>query len=255
METRNIREDIAFAESRMRAETVAAEDILHDLGAISLFTSDSQAMGRIGETVCRTWQTAHKMKEQFGALPEDVETHNDNFRVKRYIAKYTINPALAHGIADYVGSIEAGKYADLVLWHPAFFGIKPELVIKGGQIVTANMGPANASIPTAQPLNLRSMFGAYGSAVARNSLYFVSAVSLNAPADIRTLYRVRREMRPVNGTRAVRKQDMLYNDYLPCITVDPETYEVTVQGNDGEERKLCCQPAKCVPLARRYLLF
>ncbi|XP_022647587.1 uncharacterized protein LOC111244596 isoform X4 [Varroa destructor] len=251
----NIREDLAFAESRMRAETVSAEDILHDLGAISLFTSDSQAMGRIGETVCRTWQTAHKMKEQYGPLPEDAETNSDNFRVKRYIAKYTINPARAHGIADYVGSVEEGKYADLVLWHPAFFGVKPELIIKGGQIVTANIGPANASIPTAEPMNFQQMFGSCGTAVTRNSLYFVSEASLTAPTDIRALYRVRREMRPVKGTRTVSKQDMLYNNYVPQIAVDPETYEVTIKNEDGEKRTLQCEPAQSIPLARRYLFF
>ncbi|XP_022709383.1 uncharacterized protein LOC111272285 isoform X2 [Varroa jacobsoni] len=252
---KNIREDLAFAESRMRAETVSAEDILHDLGAISLFTSDSQAMGRIGETVCRTWQTAHKMKEQYGPLPEDAETNSDNFRVKRYIAKYTINPARAHGIADYVGSVEEGKYADLVLWHPAFFGVKPELIIKGGQIVTANIGPANASIPTAEPMNFQQMFGSCGTAVTRNSLYFVSEASLTAPTDIRALYRVRREMRPVKGTRTVSKQDMLYNNYVPQIAVDPETYEVTIKNEDGEKRTLQCEPAQSIPLARRYLFF
>ncbi|XP_028966347.1 uncharacterized protein LOC100903642 [Galendromus occidentalis] len=251
---RNIREDLAFAESRMRAETVAAEDVLHDLGAISCFTSDSHAMGRMGETVSRTWQTAHKMKQHFARLPEDSEA-NDNFRVKRYIAKYTINPAIANGIKEHVGSVEQGKFADLVLWHPAFFGVKPEMVIKGGQIILANSGSANASIPTAEPYVLRSMFGACGSSVGRNSLFFVSSASISPENNIQERYRVRRQMIPVKGNRSISKADMLYNDHMPSITVDPETYEVAILDASGERRVLWCDPIDTVPLSRRYFLF
>ncbi|MDD9962022.1 MAG: urease subunit alpha [Gammaproteobacteria bacterium] len=242
-----IPEDVAFAESRIRRETIAAEDILHDLGAFSMIASDSQAMGRVGEVICRTWQTAHKMKAQRGPLPEDSD-RNDNHRVKRYIAKYTINPAITHGMANLVGSVEVGKLADLVLWKPAFFGAKPSLIIKGGMIVAAPMGDPNASIPTPQPVHYRPMFGAFGGALAATSVSFVAAAALeHGVADD---LKLAKPAVAVAGTRQVRKQHMVLNDYAPDITVDPETYEVRA---DGE--LLTCEPASELPLAQRYFLF
>ncbi|MGB7214266.1 MAG: urease subunit alpha [Gammaproteobacteria bacterium] len=242
-----IPEDVAFAESRIRRETIAAEDILHDLGAFSMISSDSQAMGRVGEVITRTWQTAHKMKVQRGPLPEDGD-RNDNFRVKRYIAKYTINPAIAHGIATEVGSVEAGKLADLVLWKPAFFGVKPSLIIKGGMIVAAPMGDPNASIPTPQPVHYRPMFGAFGRAVERTSLTFVSAAAL--ASGIGERLGLEKPLAAVRGTRTVKKKDMRLNGYAPRIEVDPETYEVRADG-----LLLTCDPAAILPLAQRYFLF
>ena len=241
---KNIPEDVAFAESRIRGETIAAEDILHDLGAISMIASDSQAMGRVGEVICRTWQTAHKMKLQRGALPEDGAA--DNYRVRRYIAKYTINPAVAHGMSTEIGSVEVGKLADLVLWKPAFFGIKPEIVIKGGVIAQAQMGDPNASIPTPQPYYSRPMFGALGRAIEKNSLAFVSQAGL----DIASTYQLGKQLVPVRDCRSIGKADMRLNDMTPDIDVDPETYRVTV---DGEH--LTCEPAAKLPLAQLYNLF
>ncbi len=242
----NIPEDVAFAESRIRGETIAAEDILHDMGAISMMSSDSQAMGRVGEVITRTWQTAHKMKGQRGPLPEDG-SDCDNFRVKRYIAKYTINPAIAAGISQHVGSIEKGKLADLVLWKPAFFGVKPEMIIKGGVIVQAQMGDPNASIPTPQPYFSRAMFGAFGSAPKINSLVFVSSASLD-----RVLKRYGLAKRPVavGNCRSLAKKDLLFNDVCPKIVVDPETYQVHADGIH-----LQCEPAASLPLAQKYFLF
>jgi urease subunit alpha len=244
---RGIPEDVAFAESRIRRETIAAEDILHDLGAFSMISSDSQAMGRVGEVILRTWQTAHKMKDQRGALTQDSDRH-DNTRAKRYIAKYTINPALTHGIADHVGSIEVGKLADLCLWKPAFFGVKPELVIKGGLIAWAQMGDANASIPTPQPVHMRPMFGSYGGAMHSTSLTFVSKVALKA--GIADKLKLHKKAVAVGGIRKLTKQDMKLNDLLPQIEVNPETYEVRA---DGE--LLTCEPATVLPMAQRYFLF
>jgi urease subunit alpha len=241
-----IAEDVAFAESRIRKETIAAEDILHDLGAFSMMSSDSQAMGRVGEVIIRTWQTAHKMKVQRGALKGDP-AKSDNARVKRYVAKYTINPALAHGIAHVVGSIESGKIADLVLWKPAFFGVKPALVLKGGMIAAAAMGDPNASIPTPQPVHYRPMFGAFGGAL-RTSVTFVSQAALEN-SRLHDLG-LTRPLEAVRGTRKLGKKDMVHNDYRPKIDVDPETYEVRA---DGE--LLVCEPAKVLPLAQRYFLF
>jgi urease subunit alpha len=241
-----IAEDVAFAESRIRKETIAAEDILHDLGAFSMMSSDSQAMGRVGEVIIRTWQTAHKMRVQRGAAPGDPKTH-DNARVKRYVAKYTINPAIAHGISHCVGSVEAGKLADLVLWKPAFFGVKPSLVLKGGMIAAAAMGDPNASIPTPQPVHYRPMFGAFGKAL-RTSLTFVSQAALANPA-LQQLG-LARPLEAVKGTRGLGKKDMVHNDARPRIEVDPETYEVRA---DGE--LLACEPARELPLAQRYFLF
>ena len=242
-----IPEDVAFAESRIRRETIAAEDILHDLGAFSMIASDSQAMGRVGEVIIRTWQTADKMKKQRGALPEE-QGDNDNFRVKRYIAKYTINPALAHGIADHVGSIEVGKLADLVLWKPMFFGVKPDIVLKSGTITAAAMGDPNASIPTPQPVHYRPMFGALGKSLIESSVTFVSEAA--AQAGIGDALGLVKQMVPVSGTRSVKKRDMALNDYQPNMEVDPETYEVRA---DGE--LLICEPAEELPLAQRYFLF
>lgn len=241
-----IEEDIAFAESRIRRETIAAEDILHDLGAISMISSDSQAMGRVGEVVIRTWQTAHKMKVQRGTLPQDTARH-DNFRVKRYVAKYTINPAIAHGISHLVGSVEVGKLADLVLWKPAFFGVKPALIIKGGMIAAAPMGDANASIPTPQPVHYRPMFGAYGGAL-NTSVTFVSQFAL--AAGIGEELGLSKPLVAVKNTRQISKRDMVHNDALPHVEVDPETYAVRV---DGE--LLVCEPAQVLPMAQRYFLF
>ena len=240
-----IPEDVAFADSRIRAETIGAEDILHDLGAISMMSSDSQAMGRIGEVICRTWQTADKMKLQRGKLTQD-SANNDNFRVKRYVAKYTINPALTHGIGEHVGSVEVGKLADLVLWKPAFFGVKPEMVIKGGLIAGSLMGDGNASIPTPQPCIYRPMFGSYGLALNALSLHFVSAAGLESDS----LKGLQRPLEAVRGCRTVRKADLKLNDAMPNVEVNPETYEVRA---DGE--LLQCDPVEVLPLAQRYFLF
>jgi urease subunit alpha len=243
-----IPEDIAFAESRIRKETIAAEDILHDLGAISMMSSDSQAMGRVGEVIIRTWQTAHKMKQQRGRLPEDIGD-NDNFRVRRYIAKYTINPAIAQGIAAHVGSVEVGKLADLVLWSPAFFGVKPDYVLKCGSIAMAPMGDPNASIPTPQPIHYRPMFGAFGRANLFSSVTFVSAAAVEA--GIARELGLTRLLLPVGNTRGgIGKKDMVLNAALPRIEVDAETYEVRA---DGE--LLICEPASVLPMAQRYFLF
>ncbi len=242
-----IPEDIAFAESRIRRETIAAEDILHDLGAFSMIASDSQAMGRVGEVIIRTWQTADKMKKQRGALPGE-KADNDNLRVKRYIAKYTINPALTHGIADHVGSVEVGKLADLVLWKPMFFGVKPDLVIKSGTISAAAMGDPNASIPTPQPVHYRPMFGGFGKSLVASSVSFVSAAAVEAGLGDRL--GLAKETVAVSGTRSVSKKSMVLNDYTPEMSVDPETYEVRA---DGE--LLVCEPAEELPMAQRYFLF
>jgi urease subunit alpha len=242
-----IPEDVAFAESRIRAETIAAEDILHDLGAISMMSSDSQAMGRIGEVIIRTWQTADKMKRQRGSLPGE-RPGDDNMRIKRYVAKYTINPAIAHGMADHVGSVETGKLADLVVWKPAFFGVKPELVVKGGAIAWAAMGDANASIPTPQPVLSRPMFGAFGRAIGSTAVTFVSAAALAAGVPARL--GLQRRILAVGGCRRIGKRDMIHNNLLPRIEVDPETYEVRA---DGE--LLTCEPARVLPMAQRYFLF
>lgn len=243
---RSIPEDVAFAESRIRGETIAAEDILHDMGAISMMSSDSQAMGRVGEVITRTWQTAHKMKVQRGPLAED-RRDNDNFRVKRYIAKYTINPAIAAGIADHVGSVEKGKLADLVLWKPEFFGVKPEMVIKGGVIARSRMGDPNASIPTPQPVLSRPMFGAFGSTPHMSSIAFVSAASLDL---VRGTYGLVRRVLPVGNCRKLTKADLVLNDMCPNITVDPETYQVRADGVH-----LSCEPAERLPLTQMYRLF
>ncbi|MCU0524659.1 MAG: urease subunit alpha [Elainella sp. Prado103] len=244
---RGIPEDVAFAESRIRRETIAAEDILHDLGAFSMISSDSQAMGRIGEVILRTWQTAHKMKDQRGALPEDSD-RNDNTRAKRYVAKYTINPAITHGIAHYVGSIEVGKLADLCLWRPSFFGVKPELVLKGGMIAWAQMGDANASIPTPQPVHMRPMFASFAGAMRATSLTFLSQAGIKQGIPDRL--QLQKTVVPVMGIRQLSKRDMKLNDALPRMEVDPETYEVRA---DGE--LLTCEPATLLPMAQRYFLF
>lgn len=244
---KNISEDVAFAESRIRRETIAAEDILHDLGAFSMIASDSQAMGRVGEVIIRTWQTAHKMKVQRGYLKGETG-ENDNLRAKRYMAKYTINPAITHGFSNYVGSIEAGKLADLVLWKPAFFGVKPEIVIKGGFIAYSQMGDSNASIPTPQPVYMRPMFGTFGGAIASTSLTFISQAAQES--EIAKKIGLQKSVVPVKNTRNIRKKDLKLNDYLPKIEVDPETYEVRA---DGE--LLTCEPAETLPMAQRYFLF
>ena len=243
----NIPEDVAFAESRIRRETIASEDILHDMGAFSMIASDSQAMGRVGEVISRTWQTAHKMKIQRGALSEDSAQH-DNFRAKRYIAKYTINPALTHGIAHEVGSLELGKLADIVLWKPAFFGAKPAMIIKGGMIAAAPMGDPNASIPTPQPVHYRPMFGALGEACSATSVSFMSQAALDA--DMHERYGLKKKVVAVNGTRQVSKADMVHNSYQPVMEVDSQTYEVKADG-----QLLVCEPLTEVPLAQRYYLF
>ncbi|HAT28144.1 MAG TPA: urease subunit alpha [Rhodospirillales bacterium] len=243
----SIPEDVAFAESRIRRETIAAEDILHDLGAFSMIASDSQAMGRVGEVICRTWQTAHKMKVQRGALTGD-DSKSDNTRAKRYIAKYTINPAISHGIADSVGSIEAGKIADLVLWQPAFFGVKPALILKSGMIAAAPMGDPNASIPTPQPVHYRYMFGGYGLAAAKTSVAFLSQAGIDA--GVPETIGLQSNAISVKNCRTINKSNMINNDYQPTIEVDPQTYEVRA---DGE--LLTCEPAAEVPLAQRYFLF
>ncbi|BDD91671.1 urease subunit alpha [Pandoraea sp. XJJ-1] len=242
-----IAEDIAFAESRIRRETIAAEDILHDLGALSMISSDSQAMGRVGEVVMRTWQTAHKMKVQRGALGTD-SAQADNFRVKRYVAKYTINPAITHGMAHEIGSVEVGKWADLVLWEPAFFGVKPSLILKGGMITSALMGDPNASIPTPQPVHYREMFGARAGALARTSLTFVSQAAYDG--DVAGRYGLAKRIVPVRNIRQVTKANMIHNDWLPHISVDPETYQVIADG-----QLLTCEPASVLPMAQRYFLF
>ncbi|HWE00939.1 MAG TPA: urease subunit alpha [Tepidisphaeraceae bacterium] len=244
---KNLPEDVAFAESRIRGETIAAEDILHDLGAISIISSDSQAMGRIGEVITRTWQTAHKMKQQRGSLEEDAQG-NDNFRIRRYIAKYTINPAIAHGFGHLVGSIEAGKLADLVLWKPAFFGVRPEMVLKGGMIAWSQMGDPNASIPTPQPMFMRPMFASLGGAIGSTCYAFVSQGSLSNGAV--QGYGLSKRAMAVRNCRKLTKRDMKLNDATPVITVDPETYAVTADG-----RPLTCEPAEALPLAQRYFLF
>ena len=243
----SIAEDLAFAESRIRKETIAAEDVLHDLGAISMFSSDSQAMGRVGEVVLRCWQTAHKMKQQRGKLPGDTE-RNDNFRAKRYIAKYTINPAIAHGISHEVGSIEAGKWADLVVWKPAFFGVKPFLIIKGGTIAMAAMGDPNASIPTPQPVHYRPMFGSFGRSLHKSSLTFVSQAGF--AAGVHQQFGLQKTISTVKNIRGIKKQNMVHNHYLPSMEIDPQTYAVRADG-----QLLSCEPAKSLPMAQRYFLF
>lgn len=243
----SIPEDIAFAESRIRRETIAAEDILHDLGAFSMISSDSQAMGRVGEVVIRTWQTAHKMKLQRGSLADDTAQH-DNFRIKRYIAKYTINPAISHGIAHEVGSIEVGKLADLVLWQPAFFGVKPSLILKGGIIAAAAMGDPNASIPTPQPVHYRPMFGAFGRAAANNSLIFLPQAAVDE--GIPNKLALQKQVGIVKNTRNISKKDLVHNAYQPLIEVDPQTYSVRADG-----QLLVCEPASELPFAQRYFLF
>ncbi|MCL7423416.1 MAG: urease subunit alpha [Methylobacter sp.] len=242
-----IAEDVAFAESRIRRETIAAEDILHDLGAFSMIASDSQAMGRVGEVIIRTWQTAHKMKAQRGSLAED-SSRNDNFRIKRYIAKYTINPAISHGIAHEVGSVEVGKLADLVLWQPAFFAAKPSLIIKGGFIAAAPMGDPNASIPTPQPVHYRPMFGSFGRAAAANSMLFLPKVA--AETGMAALLKLNKRIGVVANTRTIGKKDLIHNHYQPHIEVDPQTYSVRADG-----LLLTCEPADVLPFAQRYFLF
>jgi urease subunit alpha len=251
-----IAEDLAFAESRIRKETIAAEDVLHDLGAISMMSSDSQAMGRVGEVIIRTWQTAHKMKAQRGWLSPDsgrseateALQRNDNFRAKRYVAKYTINPAIAHGISHEVGSIEVGKWADLVVWKPAFFGVKPALILKGGFIAMAAMGDPNASIPTPQPVHYRPMFGAFGGALSRGSLTFVSKAGLDA--GIKDRFGLAKTVSAIKNVRRVRKQHMVHNHYLPTMEIDAQTYAVRADG-----QLLTCEAAVSLPMAQRYFLF
>ena len=245
---KKVPEDIAFAESRIRKETIAAEDILHDLGAFSIIASDSQAMGRVGEVIIRTWQTAHKMKKQRGALSEE-KSNNDNHRVKRYISKYTINPAIAHGISQSVGSIEKGKRADFCIWERSFFGVKPEMVVIGGVISSALMGDPNASIPTPQPVHFRHMFGAYGKSVVKNSVTFVSESALKN--NIKEKYNLKKQLLAVQNTRGgISKSSMIHNNFQPNIEVDPETYEVKANGE-----KLICEPASTLPLTQRYFLY
>ncbi|MFP6593833.1 MAG: urease subunit alpha [Dehalococcoidia bacterium] len=245
---RRVPEDVAFAESRIRRETMAAEDILHDIGAFSIIASDSQAMGRVGEVIIRTWQTADKMKKQRGRLQEE-SGENDNFRTKRYIAKYTINPAIAQGVSEHVGSVEPGKLADLVIWSPAFFGVKPDMVIKSGTITSARMGDPNSSIPTPQPSHYRPMFGAYGAALTTSSVTFVSAAAMGS--DLPGKLGLAKELVPVSNTRSgIGKRSMIHNDLMPVMEVDPETYEVRA---DGE--LLTCEPATELPMAQRYFLF
>lgn len=247
---KNIAEDVAFAESRIRGETIAAEDLLHDMGAISIISSDSQAMGRIGEVITRTWQTADKMKQMRGLLPEDAQAghQRDNFRVKRYVAKYTINPAIAHGMSHLIGSVEVNKLADLCLWKPCFFGSKPEIVIKGGAIAYAQMGDPNASIPTPQPVKMRPMFGAFGQAVGPTSVAFVSRSCVEKR--VAHGYGLKKRIEAVKQCRGVTKKDMKLNDALPKIQVDPETYKVKA---DGE--LLTCSPSDVLPLAQKFFLF
>ncbi|MFI3277912.1 MAG: urease subunit alpha [Rikenellaceae bacterium] len=246
--SKNIPEDVAFADSRIRPETIAAEDILHDMGVFSIMSSDSQAMGRVGEVVTRTWQTASKMKSQRGALAEDEGAGNDNFRVKRYVAKYTINPAIAHGIADYIGSVEVGKMADLVLWKPSLFGAKPEMIIKGGFVSHSKMGDANASIPTPQPVVYRPMFGSFGGAIASTCATFVSAASIEN--GVVESYGLKKMLLPVKGCRDIGKKDMIHNSATPEITVNAENYRVEVDGVH-----ITCEAADSLPLAQRYFMF
>ena len=243
----SIPEDVAFAESRIRRETIAAEDILHDLGAFSMISSDSQAMGRVGEVIIRTWQTAHKMKQQRGSLENDSAQH-DNFRIKRYIAKYTINPAISHGIAHEVGSIEIGKLADLVLWQPAFFAVKPSLIIKGGLIASAPMGDINASIPTPQPVHYRPMFGSFGRTAAANSMIFLPKIAVDN--GVHQHYQLNKRLGTVQNTRHIGKQDLVHNHYQPMIEVDAQTYQVRADG-----QLLYCEPATILPFSQRYFLF
>ncbi len=243
----SIAEDVAFAESRIRRETIAAEDILHDLGAFSMISSDSQAMGRVGEVITRTWQTADKMKKQRGALPGDG-AGNDNFRAKRYIAKYTINPAITHGVSHEVGSIEVGKWADLVLWRPAFFGVKPSLILKGGAIAASLMGDANASIPTPQPVHYRPMFASYGGSLHASSFTFISQAAFEA--GVPEQLGLKKKIGVVKGCRSVQKKDLIHNDYTPDIQVDPQNYQVRADG-----QLLWCEPAEVLPMAQRYFLF
>jgi urease subunit alpha len=245
---KSVPEDVAFADSRIRPETIAAEDILHDMGVFSMMSSDSQAMGRVAEVVIRTWQTADKMKKQRGFLPEDEANNNDNFRVKRYVSKYTINPAITHGISEYVGSIEPGKLADIVLWKPAMFGAKPEMIIKGGMIIGSKMGDPNASIPTPQPVVYRHMFGAYGKALFGTCATFVSKVSLDK--NIVQQYGLQKMVLPVKNCRTIGKKDLIHNDATPNIEVNPENYEVKVDGVH-----ITCEPVDVVPMAQRYFLF
>jgi urease subunit alpha len=245
---KNVAEDISFADSRIRPETIAAEDILHDMGVFSMMSSDSQAMGRVAEVITRTWQTAHKMKVQRGSLPEDEDEGNDNFRVKRYVAKYTINPAITHGISEYVGSIQAGKLADIVLWKPSMFGVKPEMMIKGGMIIAARMGDPNASIPTPQPVMYRPMFGASGKALFNTCATFVSKISLEN--NVVKGYGLNKMILPVKNCRNISKKDLIHNDATPQIDVNPENYEVKVDGIH-----ITCEPMKELPLAQRYFLF
>ncbi|MEO6329778.1 MAG: urease subunit alpha [Ginsengibacter sp.] len=244
----SVPEDVAFADSRIRPETIAAEDILHDMGVFSMMSSDSQAMGRVAEVITRTWQTADKMKKQRGILPEDEKNNNDNFRVKRYVSKYTINPAITHGISEYVGSIEPGKFADIVLWRPALFGAKPEMIIKGGMIIASKMGDPNASIPTPQPVMYRHMFGAYGRALYKTCITFVSKSSIEK--NIIQEYNLQKIIFPVKNCRNISKKDLIHNDATPQIEVNPENYDVKV---DGEI--ITCEPVNTVPLAQRYFLF
>jgi urease subunit alpha len=245
---KSVPEDVAFADSRIRPETIAAEDILHDMGVFSMMSSDSQAMGRVAEVIIRTWQTADKMKKQRGFLPEDEANNNDNFRVKRYVSKYTINPAITHGISDYVGSLEPGKLADIVLWKPAFFGVKPEMIIKGGMIIASKMGDPNASIPTPQPVIYRHMFGAYGKALFNTCVTFVSKVSLEK--NVVQQYGLQKMILPVKNCRNIGKKDLVHNDATPDIEVNPENYEVKVDGVH-----ITCEPVDVVPMAQRYFLF
>lgn len=246
--SKSIPEDVAFADSRIRKETIAAEDILHDLGVFSMMSSDSQAMGRVAEVIIRTWQTAHKNKMQRGFLEEDKEMQADNYRVKRYISKYTINPAVSHGVSKYVGSVEPGKMADLVLWKPAFFGVKPEMIIKGGMIAASKMGDPNGSIPTPQPIIMRNMFGSFGAAVDKTAVTFVSQAGIDN--NIAEKYGLKKTLLPVVDCRTVGKKDMVHNDGVPNIEVDPESYEVTVDG-----KVITCEPLEEVPLGQRYFLF
>jgi len=245
---KSVPEDVAFADSRIRPETIAAEDILHDMGVFSMMSSDSQAMGRVGEVIIRTWQTADKMKKQRGFLPEDDGKNNDNFRVKRYVAKFTINPAITHGISDYVGSLEPGKLADIVLWKPAMFGVKPGMIIKGGMIIASKMGDPNASIPTPQPVTYRHMFAAYGKAKSTTCATFVSKVSIEK--NVVQQYGLEKMILPVKNCRNIGKKDLIYNNAMPDIEVNPENYEVKVEGE-----VITCEPVSVVPLAQRYFLF
>lgn len=246
--SRHIKEDVSFADSRIRPDTIAAEDILHDMGVFSIMSSDSQAMGRVGEVVTRTWQTASKMRDQRGTLDKDKDKGNDNFRVKRYVSKYTINPAIAHGISSYVGSVETGKIADLVLWTPAFFGVKPTMIIKGGMIIASKMGDANASIPTPQPIIYRNMFGAYGRALSKTCFNFVSKISLDN--GVINKYNLDRDSLAVKDCRNISKKSLIHNNQTPNIEVDPNKYTVRVNGEI-----ITCEPASSLPLAQKYYLF